>query len=139
MTRLIPILAILALSGVVGASRMPQDQRSHVRPTGTTYRVLATREGLSGHLTASGRVIRRGMVFVALPSRSALGRRVIVTYRGRFIVAPVLDVGPFQTRNQYWRTGRLPRRAGIDLSDALYARLGLSRRAGHGIVTWKFR
>src|SRR5919197_1139075 len=59
-----------------------------------TVRVWATREGLVGKTTASGHVIEPNDHFVALSSRSALGKTVVVTYKGKSIQAPVMDVGP---------------------------------------------
>ncbi len=101
--------------------------------------VTATREGLLGRRTASGLRIRRHSLFVALPSRQALGRMVIVRYGGRAVVAPVADVGPWSTHNPYWQTGHRPRRPGIDLSDELWRRLGVPWRIGHVRVDWSFR
>lgn len=92
------------------------------------HEVWATREGLIGHVTASGLKIEADDVFVALPSRKALGRRVEVTLvyasrraKGRLIPpgrpgkgpGPVItckveDVGPWSTRDPYWETGTRP-------------------------------
>lgn len=77
-----------------------------------TYRVYATREGLVGHRTANGHVIRPRDRFVALPSWSVLSPRgtdefqVRVTYKGRSVVLPVWDVGPWNTRDDYWSPNR---------------------------------
>jgi len=59
--------------------------------------VKATREGLTGAVTASGYHIDRVVPFVALPSTRALGRFVRVTNpaNGRVAYAVVLDVGPW--------------------------------------------
>ena len=73
-----------------------------------TFRLYATREGLVGHRTANGHTIVKNDHFVALPSRRALagdgGREYTVTisYRGRTATAPVWDVGPWNTRDDYW-------------------------------------
>ncbi|HWP59002.1 MAG TPA: hypothetical protein VNL14_14005 [Candidatus Acidoferrales bacterium] len=58
-------------------------------------RVLATREGLIGGLTAAGLTIRPNSVFVALPARKALWRIVRVRLGKSSILAPVLDLGPW--------------------------------------------
>jgi hypothetical protein len=63
-------------------------------------------------------------------------------------VVPVLDVGPWNTDDDYWSSGQRPaaergrgtyrtpvNRAGIDLSDATFALLGLR---GNDYVEWRF-
>lgn len=79
------------------------------------YRVFATREGLAGGTTANGHVIAERDHFVALPSRRALSPRDTSDYsvkvcagNGRCAFAPVWDVGPWNTRDDYWNPG--PRR-----------------------------
>jgi hypothetical protein len=70
-----------------------------------TVRLWATREGLVGKTTASGHVIEPNDHFVALPSKKALNRSVIVSYRGKNVTAPVLDVGPWNRDEAWWETG----------------------------------
>ena len=77
--------------------------------TPKTYRVFATREGLVGGTTANGHVIAPRDHFVALPSGRALSPRNTGTYsvtvcadNGRCETAPVWDVGPWNTRDDYW-------------------------------------
>jgi hypothetical protein len=121
--------------------------------------IVATREGLIGGKTATGHIIKKDDVFVALPSPSALHRIVVVSYKGTEIEAPVLDVGPHSEDDDYWnrengrpraesgqRTARLRERygpaknkAGIDLSDALWDRFGIDRKVGKVIVDWRFK
>ncbi|OZM80401.1 hypothetical protein CFP66_19765 [Pseudonocardia sp. MH-G8] len=74
-----------------------------------SYRVFATREGLVGGTTANGHVIRPRDHFAALPSRRALSPRGSSDYTvkvcartGRCAFAPVWDVGPWNTRDDYW-------------------------------------
>ena len=74
-----------------------------------SYRVFATREGLVGGTTANGHVITEKDLFVALPSRRALSPRDSSDYsvkvcapNGRCAYAPVWDVGPWNTRDDYW-------------------------------------
>ncbi len=43
--------------------------------------------------------------FVALPSRKAIGKTVVVTYRGKSISAPVLDIGPWNRDDAWWESG----------------------------------
>jgi hypothetical protein len=73
------------------------------------YQVFATREGLVGGTTANGHVIGPRDHFVALPSRRALAPRGRGDYsvkvcapNGRCAFAPVWDVGPWNTRDDYW-------------------------------------
>lgn len=118
------------------------------RQPGTWQHVLATREGMIGDLTSSRTVIRPDSMFVALPHPRALGRTVEVRYRDRAIVVPVLDVGPWNVDDAYWERDQRPasergrgayRRpvntAGIDLSDAVFAALGLP---DNDFVDWRF-
>jgi hypothetical protein len=74
-----------------------------------TFRVFATREGLVGRTTANGHVITPRDHFVALPSRRALSPRGSTRFsvrvcadNGRCETAPVWDVGPWNTRDDYW-------------------------------------
>jgi hypothetical protein len=63
--------------------------------------VKATREGLVGKQTASGWFIDTVYPFVALPSTVALGKWVKLynPLNGRHCCAQVLDVGPFNIRD----------------------------------------
>ena len=118
------------------------------RKPGPWQRVFATREGLTGGRLATGGIIRTGDHFVALPHPSALRRDVEVRYQGRALVVPVLDVGPWNIDDAYWENTQRPaaergrgsyrtpaNRAGIDLSDAVYASLGLR---DNDVVEWRF-
>jgi hypothetical protein len=75
-----------------------------------TYRIFATREGLVGGTTANGHVITSRDHFVALPSRRGLSAnnsgsysvRVCAPSTGRCAYAPVWDVGPWNTTDDYW-------------------------------------
>jgi hypothetical protein len=77
-------------------------------PGALTYRLYATREGLVGFTTANGHVIKERDRFVALPSRLGLSskngyeKQVLVSYKGRYAVAPVWDVGPWNIKDNYW-------------------------------------
>ena len=78
----------------------------------TTFRVYATREGLVGRRTANGHRIATRDRFVALPSWRVLNSRgerdyeVRVTYGERSVVLPIWDVGPWNTRDDYWSSTR---------------------------------
>ncbi|MFF5179166.1 hypothetical protein ACFY2Q_14200 [Micromonospora sp. NPDC000316] len=77
---------------------------------GRTYRVYATRIGLVGEVTANGRTVQPRDHFAALPSRRGLSPlntgdytvRVCTTTGSRCEYAPVWDVGPWNTRDDYW-------------------------------------
>lgn len=77
-----------------------------------TYRIFATREGLVGRKTANGHVIQPRDRFVALPSWAVLSPKgannfqVRLTYNGRTVVVPVWDVGPWNTKDDYWNPNR---------------------------------
>ncbi len=77
-----------------------------------TFRIRATRQGMIGGRTANGFIIPPRAHFVSLPSWSSLSPRgswdyrVRISYRGRSVVAPVWDVGPWNTRDDYWATQR---------------------------------
>jgi hypothetical protein len=111
-------------------------------------RVYATREGLVGQRTATGHLIGAASMFVALPHPGALGKHVEIRYGTRDIVVPVLDVGPWNTDDAYWTTGRRPAAergqgryrtptnpAGIDLADGVFQALGLR---DNDWVEWRF-
>jgi hypothetical protein len=112
------------------------------------YHVFATQEGLIGGTTATGHVIQENDIFVALPSRSALNREVELFYQGNTLVAPVRDVGPWNTRDPYWLSnsrpqaesgmdlyGRTTNRAGIDLSNETFRSLSMTN---NDWVYWRF-
>jgi hypothetical protein len=139
-------LRIAVLGAVVTALVVWTIHRA--RQPGTWQHVLATREGLIGGMTSSRTIIRADSMFVALPHPRALGRMVEVRYRERAVVVPVLDVGPWNIDDAYWEhdgrpaserghgTYRTPvNTAGIDLSDAVFAALGLP---DNDTVDWRF-
>jgi hypothetical protein len=118
------------------------------RQPGPWQHVLATREGLIGGITSSRTIIRADSMFVALPHPRALGRMVEVRYRDRAVVVPVLDVGPWNIDDAYWERDARPasergrgayrtpvNTAGIDLSDPVFAALGLP---DNDTVEWRF-
>lgn len=121
------VLVLLLIPGVssqVQASPYAQDTQG----TAPTYTVFATREGLVGKTTANGYVIQPNDHFVALPSFSVLCShlgheyQVRITYKGRSVIAPVWDVGPWNTNDDYWSPSRhysdLP--IGVPMAQAAY-------------------
>ncbi len=116
----------LVLSGPRGASSPTVDSielsasyDASAKPTAQLgpadgYRVFATREGLVGGTTANGHVIVERDHFVALPSRRGLADNNSGNYTvqvctedgARCEWAPVWDVGPWNTKDDYWNADR---------------------------------
>jgi hypothetical protein len=78
------------------------------------WTVFATREGLVGGTTANGHIIQPRDRFAALPSRRALNAndktfdyQVELTYGNRVVRAPVWDVGPWNTKDDYWHPAEI--------------------------------
>lgn len=71
-------------------------------PGAPTVRLWATREGLVGRTTAAGHLITPNDHFVALPSRKALNKSVILRYRGKSVTTQVLDIGPWNRDDPWW-------------------------------------
>ncbi|MEU4390649.1 hypothetical protein [Kribbella sp. NPDC023855] len=90
----------------------PTDQadpsRMAIQAAPLKSRVFATREGLVGGTTANGHVIVSRDHFVALPSRRGLASNgsgnysVKVCTASRCAFEPVWDVGPWNTKDDYW-------------------------------------
>jgi hypothetical protein len=80
-------------------------QNEQVAASPVTVHLWATREGLVGKTTASGHVVTPNDHFVALPSRKALNRQVVVSYHGKSATATVLDIGPWNKDEAWWETG----------------------------------
>lgn len=109
-------LALIAPAGGTGpvvrslevrADQVPTDART-IAPR-ASYRVFATREGLVGGTTANGHKIVANDQFAALPSRRALSPQGkgdysvrVCTDSGRCATVPVWDVGPWNTKDDYW-------------------------------------
>jgi hypothetical protein len=78
--------------------------------TELTYKVYGTREGLIGGKTANGHIITSRDHFVALPSGKGLASkgtgeytvRVCRTDGSKCEYAPVWDIGPWNTQDDYW-------------------------------------
>ncbi|GLY43461.1 hypothetical protein Amsp01_094840 [Amycolatopsis sp. NBRC 101858] len=91
------------------ADRVPQ-VNALAATAALTYKIFGTREGLTGHTTANGHVITSRDHFVALPSGRGLSPkasgsysvRVCKTDNSRCEYAPVWDVGPWNTKDDYW-------------------------------------
>jgi hypothetical protein len=106
----IVILALMtAAAAQVNAAPPAEEAQQKAAPT---YRVFATREGLVGRMTGNGHIIKPRDRFVALPSWAVLSPKgtnkfsVRLTYKGRSVVVPVWDVGPWNTKDDYWNANR---------------------------------
>jgi hypothetical protein len=118
-TRVVQARLVLTTSAVptgpitLTATNLPE-QRDVVSPSGSTFKVFATREGLVGRTTANGHVITARDHFVALPSRRGLASsgdgdytvRICTLAGDRCEWAPVWDVGPWNTKDDYWNATR---------------------------------
>jgi hypothetical protein len=93
------LLALVGLGGQSPLTALAVDAPPAQHPT---LRLYATREGLVGRSTASGHVVQNGDHFVALPSRSALGKTVTLSYKGKTTQAPVMDIGPWNRDDAWW-------------------------------------
>jgi hypothetical protein len=114
-------------------------------------KVKATREGLIGGRTASGYIVDVVVPFVALPSKSALGRHVRVTnpVNGKSCIAVVLDIGPWNVADDDYvfrgerpqsetgvdKWGRKTNKAGIDLGEKVWKLLEMKDNTE---VEWEF-
>lgn len=105
------IVSIALIAGALSATPLraaPAIPAGHAADTradsaaSVTFRIMGSREGLVGSTTASGHMITANDHFVALPSRTAVGKSVRLTYKGTSITVPVLDVGPFNTDDDFW-------------------------------------
>ncbi len=107
-----PALRSVTVTAASAASaRTPaRAPRAMAAAGGGSYRVYATREGLTGGTTANGHRIASNDHFVALPSTRVLnpqGRtdysvRICYGRSGRCVTAPVWDVGPWNEHDDYW-------------------------------------
>jgi hypothetical protein len=107
-----PVVHGVRLTAVAAALGTPSAAAAPYREP-LTFRVFATREGLVGRVTANGHVIAERDQFVALPSRRALAGRDTGEYtarvcapNGRCAWVPVWDVGPWNSRDDYWNPSR---------------------------------
>jgi hypothetical protein len=103
-----PVVHDVKLEGTLEGGTSSQESATLATPL--TYRVYATREGLVGGTTANGHVIKSYDRFVALPSRRGLATnggteyqvRVCYPVTGKCTTTSVWDVGPWNTKDDYW-------------------------------------
>jgi hypothetical protein len=103
-----PVVHDVKLEGTLEGGTASQESATLATPL--TYRIFATREGLVGGTTANGHVIKSYDRFVALPSRRGLATnggteyqvRVCYPVTGKCTTTSVWDVGPWNTKDDYW-------------------------------------
>lgn len=124
-TVLVPVLVAFLLPvqacSTANTHAAVQRQVSVAQPS--TFPVFATRLGMVGQTTASGHRITARDHFVALPSRRALAKSGAFYVRvcaptGRCETAPVLEVGPWNTTDDYWNPPA-QRESGQDLTQGM--------------------
>jgi len=77
-------------------------------PVAPTFTIRATRQGMVGGRTANGHTIKKRDRFVSLPCYCVLSSKdgneysVRLSYKGRSVVVPVYDVGPWNRKDNYW-------------------------------------
>ena len=82
------------------------------RAVAPTYRLRITRQGMVGRRTANGHIIKRRDFFASLPSWKSLSSKngseymVRLSANGRSVVVRVADVGPWNTRDNFWDARR---------------------------------
>jgi uncharacterized protein (TIGR02594 family) len=146
-------------SGACMGIRRPPSAAAIVKPAAPTLGVqhfsgiTATVFGGSSDRETSaydGHVIGNSELGVALPARFPAGARpkVRVWNDGRSVICDIIDVGPWNTNDPYWKTGGRPQaesgvdsrgrrtnHAGIDLTPAAARGIGID---GKGTVDWEF-
>jgi hypothetical protein len=100
-----PVIRHIALAVLCGVQIGVGGIRPVAASSPPTVRLWATREGLVGKTTAGGHLVTPDDHFVALPSRTALNRDVTVSYHGKSVTAPVLDIGPWNRDDAWWEAG----------------------------------
>jgi rare lipoprotein A len=76
--------------------------------------------GFYGNRTACGRTLGRGTLGVAHKSLPC-GTRVALRYRGRTVVAPVIDRGPYAGQREYDLTAETKRRLGFGSTGTVWS------------------
>lgn len=161
MKTIIMLVAVLVtqakLYAPVAYSNPPKVDFVVTKPEPRVYKVIATvmTSKTGGARLANGKKNDANTnIFVALPCKSALGKKVTVFVPEtgiRLHDIPVLDVGPWSTKDPYWKGNKRPlaesyksdkykhtkNRAAIDLSLALCKSLGL-KYPYKGAVEWSF-
>jgi hypothetical protein len=124
------LLAPSAAAESPSPAALVRDPAAGYNPATNSFRIYAHREGLVGYTTANGHVIQPNDFFVALPCGCALSSKdghefqVRIEYKGKSLIVPVWDVGPWNTSDNYWdapeeRTFKgLPR--GMPAAEAAY-------------------
>jgi hypothetical protein len=96
-----------------GNKRAPAGATATAPAQGTQSRIIATAE--ESGVGATGERLDAARVYAALPHRSALRRAIAFQLAdaegqgyGEKLDGPVMDLGPWRTRDDYWNEGRRP-------------------------------
>jgi hypothetical protein len=101
-----PVVHAVSLAPVARPARYAAFEEA--APVAPTFTVRGTRQGMVGGRTANGHRIQKRDRFVALPCTCVLSSKggneymVRITYKGHSVVVPVYDVGPWNTKDNYW-------------------------------------
>lgn len=136
-----------------GGTALADPATSPAEATGSVFRVVATafwNQPVAGKTVEDGDArLDDGERGVALPSRRGLGKWVAVRWNGRVAYAPVIDVGPVYTDDDYWNKDGIPRaqkNAGQRRTGPMNEVNGTMQRAGYTVsgqaidltpTTWK--
>ena len=124
VTRLTSVFAMaLALAGIPayasetgGAAYSPEEERAHSselqRAEFRAFRATWYGPGFYGNRTACGQRLTRATLGVA-HKRLRCGTRVAISYRGKTVVVPVIDRGPFARGIEYDLTYATAKRVGM--------------------------
>lgn len=118
--------------GPTAAAVREFQRRRELAPTGVVNRVTATTltrsmrrtgatwygPGFYGNQTACGRTLRRGTIGVAHRTLPC-GTKVTFAYRGRHLVVPVIDRGPYTGGYDFDLTSGAARALALDYSDEI--------------------
>lgn len=110
------IRAVLAFDGAQAASASPELQVTVYRPAVATW----YGPGFYGRTTACGQKMTRRLVGVA-HKRLPCGTKVAVHYKGRSLVVPVVDRGPYRKNTDWDLTAAAARSLGFAFTDTIGA------------------
>ena len=110
------LAAVPAWAGNGGAAYSPEEERAHASELQhADFRVFKATwygPGLYGNRTACGQRLTRATLGVA-HKRLRCGTRVAIAYRGKTVVVPVIDRGPFARGIEYDLTYATAKRLGM--------------------------
>jgi len=107
---------------VEGSNKNSQTKIETNKKEKVVCRVYATRLGLVGETTAYGHVIKQNDRFASLPYNFKKERKnylenpvkINITYKGKSVIVPVLDIGPWNELDNYWESKEKRNKWGVD-------------------------